>query len=334
MTSAHRHVLRVQLFLPPGGDPGLHARVLSTLEGITPRVQAVEPDAADLDVTGALRFWGRDVRGIGQLVQLRTAALYGLHDTTVGAGPNRMIAAMAADATPPGGMTVIGHEPRAVAAFLRPRPVAALYGVGPATAATLAAYGLYTIGALADTPLPTVQRLFGAAVGRNLHERAHGRDLRPVTPAAAPRQATAEHRFDADELDPVRHRRALLGLAERLGAGLRDEARIAGAVTLTVRYADGSTTTRTRTLTEPTHHSAALARSAYGLYERLGLQRARVRRFTLGAEGLRPAAEAVRQLTFDPRADRALAVEAVADRARARYGRGVLGPATLAGPPG
>ena len=36
-----------------------------------------------------------------------------------------------------------------------------------------------------------------------------------------------------------------------------------GRLTLTVRYADRSTTLRTRRLPEPTNHTAALTRTAY-----------------------------------------------------------------------
>ena len=333
MTTRRRHILHVRLFPPEDGASDLYAQVLSALEGITPRVQPIPPHSADLDVTGALRFWDRDVQGIGQMIRLRTAALFGLHDTTLGAGPNRMLAAMAAAATSPGGMTVLGHDAETVAGFLRPRPVAALYGVGPATATALTKYGLHTIGALADAPLPTVQRLLGAAAGRSLHERAHGHDPRPVTPEAVALSVGEAYRFDTDELEADQHRRALLTLAEQVGARLRSEAQAAGAVSITVHYADRSTTTRTRILVEATHHSAALARSAYEIYERLGLQRARVRRISLRAQTLGPAAGTTRQLTFDADVDKALAVEAVADRARARYGPKAVMPASLAGAP-
>ncbi|MEV6583759.1 hypothetical protein AB0M92_37120 [Streptomyces sp. NPDC051582] len=91
-----------------------------------------------------------------------------------------------------------------------------------------------------------------------------------------------------------------------------------------------SSSTRSRTLTEATAHTRPLATAAYELYDQLALQRARVRSISLRAHNLHPASAATQQLTLDLHDDRALAIEAVTDRARARYGPGALRPATLA----
>ncbi|MGW1772764.1 DNA polymerase Y family protein [Streptomyces sp. NPDC002104] len=311
----------------PGSATGLYAQLLDMAADITPRVQPVPPDAAHLDITGALRYWQRDAEALAAVLRMRTIGLHGVR-TTCAIAPNRMLATMTAALTPLGATTVLTDEE--VTAWLRPRPVAALYGVGPATAATLAAYGLHTIGDLADAPLPTLTRIFGSATGRALHAHAQGEDLRPVEARPVPKSLTTHHAFEADCLDPDQHRRALLGLAHRLGARLRDEEQAASGLTLTVRYADRTTTTRTRTLAEPTHHTGPLVGAAYELYGLLGLQRARVRFLDLRADALRPASEARHQLSFDPADERALAVEAAADRARARYGPDAVKPATLA----
>ncbi|MEW1639864.1 hypothetical protein AB0469_38115 [Streptomyces sp. NPDC093801] len=95
-----------------------------------------------------------------------------------------MLATMASAVTPPGATTVI--EQADVDRWLRPRPVAALYGVGPATAAKLRTYGLHTISDIADTPLSTLIRLFGtgaaalsATPGRQVDGRFWGSTRTP-----------------------------------------------------------------------------------------------------------------------------------------------------------
>jgi DNA polymerase-4 len=238
-----------------------------------------------------------------------------------------MLARMAAQDGAPGAVRTLPADPRSVAGFLARKPASALYGVGPATARTLCAYGLDSIGRIAAAPPSALQRVLGASAGRRVYERAHGIDPTPVTPNASARSLGAEHRFGRDELDPDRRRRALLTLADGLGSRLRTSGQVARALTLTVRYADGSTTTRTRALDEPTAHTPALTAAAYALHTALGLQRARVRAVSLRAEDLRDAERAVHQLTFDPADDKARRIEAAMDRARARFGAGAVGPA-------
>lgn len=324
-----KSILQIRFDLPPGHDPELLERLRRLLEDFTPRVQMLQPDSAVLDLTGSLRFWRRDARGITELIQLRTLALYGVR-SGAGAAPNRLLAAMAAALTPPGERTVIEDSPEAIAAFLRPRPVRELPGVGARTAATLTEHGLHTVGDVADVPAMTLQRLLGARLGRTLHERAHARDTAVVDPTPAQASISAEHAFPRDELDPAQHRRALLALADELGTRLRVSDQIAQGLTCTIRYADQTATRRSRTLPEATHHTVLLARTAYALYESLGLQRARVRNIALRADALRAAAKATRQLTLDTADDKPLTIEAVADRARARYGHSMLYPAALA----
>ena len=323
-----RHIVHVHYHGLTPGDPR-YLQVLDLLATISARVQALAPDAAIADLTGAEKYFERGPDGLAQLIRLRTLAWTGV-PTTIGAGSSLMLAAMAAAVTEPGGITVIDDTDEAIVAFLHPRPVAALPGVGPATARTLTHHGLETVGDIARTPLATLQRLFGAALGRQLYERAHAHDPRTVTPHALPKTTTVSHQFDRDELDPDAQHRAVLALTHQLGARLRDDQVVARTLTLTVRYADRTTTSRTRTLPEPTAHTLALTRTATGLFETLGLQRARVRALTLTGE-LTDATLATHQLTFDPDDSKARRIEAAADRARRRFGPDAVVPAALAG---
>jgi DNA polymerase-4 len=313
--------------------------VIELVSGITPHVQAIPPNALQVDLTSALRYFDMSAYDAVQTVKMRLKAHYGI-DSSAGLAGNRMLAAMAADASAPGDTTPVPAEE--AADWLYPRPVTALPGIGRATADTLRRYGLHTIGQLTDLPPATLQRLLGAGQARLLTERARGHDPRPVVPAEPAAHMAADLVLSRDCLDPAQHHRAVLGLADRIGQRLRGERQFAGRLTLTVRYADlphsqlrssGGTpisTTRTRALPEPTDHSPALAATALGLLTSLGLQRARVRAFVLHADDLRPAGSAYRQLSMDPAADRARAVEAAADRARRRFGPEAVRPAALA----
>ncbi|NWF28618.1 hypothetical protein HW130_20505 [Streptomyces sp. PKU-EA00015] len=324
-------ILHVRFLLPPASEEAGAEAMLTALLGvagnISPVVQALPPDAALVDVRGAERYFGRDTAELASLLRVRALAHCGV-DCVIGAGPGPMLARMAAREAVPGTTLVVAEGE--TAAFLADKPVAALDGVGRATARTLCAYGLDSAGRVADAPLAVIQRILGARAGREVWERARGIDRTTVVPGALSSSVAAERRFPLDELDQTRHRRALLSLAEELGTRMRGEHEACRSLTLTVRYADRSTTVRTRTLGEPTAHSAALTGAAYALYASLGLQRARVRGLSLRAEGLMPAERAARQLSFDPADERARRIEAVADRARARFGPRAVVPGSLA----
>ncbi|MGP3984424.1 DNA polymerase Y family protein [Streptomyces sp. KR80] len=313
----------------PLGDEAYEG-LLGLLGEVTPVIEALPPDAALADVRGALRYFRRDAVGLAELVRVRALARYGV-DCTIGVAANPLLARMAAQAGPTGAagaVRTVPGDPEAVAGFLARKPVSTLLGVGPATARTLRSYGLDSLERIAAVPQATLQRILGASAGRRLHERACGIDPTPVTPNAPARSIGAEHRFDHDELDPDQRRRALLTLAHEIGTRLRTEGQVARSLTLTVRYADRSTTTRGRALPEPTAHTPALTSAAYALHASLALQRARVRAVSLRAEDLIPAELASRQLTFDdPAEEKSRHIEAAADRARARFGGGAARPA-------
>lgn len=319
-------ILCVRFQLPPTREAVL-PELLGLLEEFTPVVEALPPDGALADLRGAERYFKRDAVELASVIRVRALALHGV-DCVIGGGPGTMLARMALKDARPGVTRLVPED--AVAGFLADRPVAALPGVGTATARTLCEYGLDTLGRVAAAPLSTLQRLVGAKAGRDLHEKANGVDRGRVVPNGVARSLATERPFTRDELDPDLHRRALLSAAEELGARLRALDKVCRTLTLTVRYADRTATTRSRTLGEPTAHSAALTRAAYGMYEALGLQRARVRTLALRAEGLDPAEQASHQLTFDPTDEKLRRIEEAADRARARFGPLAVVPATLA----
>ena len=322
-----RAIAYVHLHLPRSSDE-TYRQLFTVLTGLTPVVQALPSDAALLDLTGALRYFGSTPADLAELLRLRLLARFGVH-STVGIGPNRMLATLAAQTAAPDTVRVLPDDPRTVTAFLGPLPVAALPDIGPKTSRALAKYGLTTVGELRGVPLATVQRLTTAGTGRLLFERAQGHDPRTVDPGGPPAALTARRDFDRDTVDPDTARRALLSCALELGARLRGTGQVAGRLELEVRYADRSTSSRSRTLREPTDHTAVLHSRLYDLHDGLGLQRARLRAMTVRAQGLRPVESATVQLSFDRRTELRRRLDPIMDRAAHRFGPGALTRAAL-----
>jgi len=109
-------------------------------------------------------------------------------------------------------------------------------------------------------------------------------------------------------------------------------ARVAGrTVTLRVRFADFTTITRSKTMSEATDVTQEVYQTAADLFTALGLQRARIRLVGVRVEGLVPRSTVQRQLILGARergwseADRAI------DKATLRFGSSAVRPATLLG---
>ncbi|MBT2455225.1 hypothetical protein [Streptomyces sp. ISL-86] len=322
MTAGVLHI-RCAPALPAEG----YREVLDLLREFSPLVQALPPRAALVQVRGAQRYFGVDAGRIAEVVRLRAVARLGT-DLRIGVAGTWAVASMASARTPgPGGILAVPDDADAVARFLGPLPVEALYGLGPRQAEALRRYGLHTVGALTEVPPGVVERILGRRAGRLVAERARGTDPRQVTPKDLPASAAVRIRFTREELDGPHARAALLGLVVRLGATLRGRRQAARSLSLTLQFAGGTRWEKTRRLPEPSAHDEDLRTMAYRLMDAAGLQRARLTGMVLRAEDLTGAERVARQISLDPVRESRLTVEAAVDRANARFGPGTVRPA-------
>src|SRR3954469_3928846 len=299
--------------------------VMEVFRSITPLVEPLSLDEAFLDVAGAQRRLGSP-RQIGELIRARVEDEQGI-TCSVGVAPTKFVAKLASARAKPDGLIVVPRDD--VIAFLHPLPVGVLWGVGDKTEEALTRLGLRTIGDIANTPTATLQRALGPAAGAHLSALAWGRDERDVVAHEPDKSIGAEETFARDVDDPAVVLRELLRLSERTAARLRATGHVGRTVSLKVRFADFTTITRAKTLREPTDVARAVYDTARGLYDALGLQRARIRLVGVRMEGLAVADETPRQLAIGGGDDEWRAAEAAADRAAARFGPGAVRPATL-----
>ncbi|MGR6321133.1 DNA polymerase IV [Micromonospora soli] len=298
--------------------------VMRIFRDVTPLVEPLSLDEAFLDVAGARRLFGPPVR-IARLIRRRVAEEQGL-TCSVGVAPSKFVAKLGSTRAKPDGLLVV---PAArVLDFLHPLPVAALWGVGERSAEALHRLGLNTVNDLAEAPLGLLRRAVGEASATHLHELAWGRDSRRVSPEHVEKSIGAEVTFDVDVTDPGEIRRALLALAEKVGARLRAAGQVGRTVSLKVRLADFRTVNRSRTLTVPTDTAREMFDTAWALWTALAPGEP-VRLVGVRMEGLAAAEETPRQLTLGAPERGWREAEAAADAAAARFGRSVIGPASL-----
>ena len=299
--------------------------VMAIFRSITPLVEPLSLDEAFLDVTGAARTLGRPEQ-IAELLRARVKDEVSL-TVSVGGGPSKFIAKLATNYCKPDGVLIV--PPDGVDAFLQPLPVAALWGVGEATAETLKRLGLHTVADIAATDTDALVRALGPAAGAHLAALSRGLDDRPVVPHEREKSIGAEHTFDTDIDDPAVLHRELLGLSERVAARVRAAGVRARTVSIKVRYADFRTISRSRTLGEPTDVTQEMYATARELYDVLGASRPRIRLLGVRAEGLVDDDALSHQLTFGERPRGWREAELAIDQASARFGAAAVRPAAL-----
>jgi DNA polymerase-4 len=246
---------------------------------------------------------------------------------SIGAGASKFMAKLASTRAKPDGLLVV--PPEQALAFLHPLPIEALWGVGPATQASLQRRGIRTVGDLAETPRPVLEGWIGQSAGSRLHDLAWARDPRRVTPHRAEKSIGHENTFGTDIRDEAALRRELLEQAGRVAVRLRRAGYRARTVSLKLRFADFTTITRSHTLAEPTDVARRIHDETCALLTAVSLQGRAVRLLGTRAEQLVPADDDVPGLWSDDEQWRG--AESALDRATARFGRDALRPAALIG---
>jgi DNA polymerase-4 len=137
--------------------------------------------------------------------------------------------------------------------------------VGPATAARLHAFGLTTVGEVAQLGEPMLVTLLGRAAGRHLHALAHNRDPRPVVPRRRRRSIGAQRALGRSPTSLAEIDVALVGLVDRVAGRLRAAGRVGRTVVLRLRFDDFSRATRSHTLPYPTASTQTILANARAL---------------------------------------------------------------------
>ncbi len=292
--------------------------VFEVFRSFTPLVEGVSVDEAFLDVSG-LRRHHPDPAAVGDAIRSRIRSDLGL-PSSVGVAATKFVAKLASAAAKPDGQMVVPRESQQ--SFIRSLPLAALWGVGPATLAALARFGIRRVDELADTPPEALSKAVGAGLAGHLLALIAGDDPRPVETSSVARSISGEETFDIDLSDLTELDRVLRSQADRVAWRLRRSGVEARTVSVKIRFSDFKTITRSATLPAATSNDLALYRVATGLLRKGLAPGSRVRLLGLGCSNL-VAATPGDVLDLDD-TERIRRLDHTVDEIRDKFGQGTI----------
>ena len=242
---SHRFKAAVRALAPRIEDRGIDeiyvdlTELLSGADVDAPRTADRAPESG---------FDNSRLRALAQSIKDAVRAATGL-SCSIGVARNKLLAKIASELDKPNGLTVIGDAD--LERRIWPLPARRINGIGPKTAARLAALRIRTIGDLALADPILLAATFGQAQGRWMHAAAHGRDDRPVVTSSEPRSISRETTFERD-LSPRADRELLSSIFGELCAGVGDDLRRKGyagrTIGIKLRYDNFRTCTRDQTI--------------------------------------------------------------------------------------
>lgn len=301
-------------------DMEKYARVAKDIRALmaelTPLVEPVSIDEAFMDLSGTERLHGVPAAKTLAIFAERVEREIGI-TVSIGLASNKFLAKIASDLDKPRGFAVLADDE--AAAFLAPRPVTQIFGVGKAAQARFAKDGIMTVGDLQRRGEHELTRRYGGE-GARLYHLAHGRDQRPVRTGRETKSISAETTFDTDISAFRALELRLWRLAERVSARLKDKQLAGAAVTLKLKTANFRLRTRTQTLDRPTQLAARIFAASRELLQR-ETDGSKFRLIGVGLSSLIDANEADLTDLLDHRTAEA---ERAIDRLRAKFGDDVV----------
>jgi DNA polymerase-4 len=279
---------------------------------LTPLVEPLSIDEAFLDLSGTARVHGLPPAKV--LARFAADVEKTLKITvSIGLASNKFLAKIASDLDKPRGFAVLGASE--APAFLAPKPVSFIYGVGKVSAARYARDGFNRIADLQKTSEVDLMRRYGEE-GRRLARLARGIDTRDVSADRETKSVSSETTFERDIADFRTLERILWAQTEEVSARLKAKELAGATVTLKLKSADFKIRTRARSLETPTQLAQRIFAAARSLLEHES-DGTRYRLLGVGVSAIVDADQADPGDLIDGRA--ALAEHAV-DNVRARFG--------------
>jgi DNA polymerase IV len=291
-------------------------QIRAMMEELTPAIEPLSLDEAFMDLTGTARLHGAPPAVLMARMIRRMEVELGLSGS-VGLSHNKFLAKIASDLDKPRGFSVIGQAE--TQAFLTPKPVRIIWGVGTATQGALDAAGIRTIADLLRWDRGDLTARFGS-MGDRLWHLARGQDTRRVMRDEKLKSISKETTFNEDTSDADILDGHLWRLAEQVSDRAKAKGLAGRTVTIKLKRKDFQIVTRRHALGDATQIADRIYRAARELFDHAGTK-GPFRLIGVGISDLVAEDQADRSGDLlDPEAGKRAAAERAADAIRARFG--------------
>lgn len=238
--------------------------IMEILRGYADRFEQMGIDEAYLDVT-------KRTKGIYQAEELAETIKGDVLTQqsltcSIGVGPNKLVAKIAADVQKPNGLTLV--RPEEVQSFLLPLPVRRLVGVGRKTEKKLETLGVRTVGQLARFDVQKLIEVFGRKLGTYFHNASLGIDEEPVQERSEPESVSRISTLKDDTRDLAAILDEAYRLCDAVHAKLLQRGLVYRSVSIYVVAGDLSVHSRSKTFENPTSDLETFKRTVKELYEK------------------------------------------------------------------
>ena len=223
--------------------------VMEILRIYADRFEQVSVDEAYLDVTKRTKTNYHEVKQLAATIKDEILTQQQL-TCSVGVGPNKLIAKIAADIQKPDGLTLV--TPQQVNSFLSALPIRRLLGVGKQTEKKMETLGIRTVGQLAKFDVQRLIDVFGRKIGTYFHNASLGVDGEPVQERNEPESVSRISTLKKDTRDLAVILDEAYRLCDDVHARLMSQGLLYRSVNIYVVASNLSVHSRSKTFENPT----------------------------------------------------------------------------------
>ncbi|MDO6591463.1 DNA polymerase IV [Loktanella sp. D2R18] len=294
--------------------------IRAMMDALTPIVEPLSLDEAFMDLSGTIRLHGAPPAVMLARLIKRMKAELGLSGS-IGLSHNKFLAKVASDLEKPRGFSIIGKAE--TTAFLRPKSVRLIWGIGPAGQTSLNKAGIQTFDDLLRWDRRDLHDRFGG-MGERLYSLARGEDARRISTRAPIKSITNETTFSVDTADPEILDGHLWRIAEKVSARAKATDKAGRVVTLKLKTSDFKLISKRQSLRHPTQMTDTLYRTAHDLFDQVS-GRGPFRLLGVGLSEIASPDGADREGDLlDPEAEKRARAELATDKIRARFGKDAI----------